>query len=194
MRDMGESDVATTYSACHQYHAESSLIADPSPTTTEAQTAHSPISIPPDLVFTLQLTQPIDTDTAAAGDVVVAKVSHVGPPDAVIPEGSTVRGRIVRMLHLLDHPRSFVIAIQIETVEIGGYQSPLYAIRQTEHGPSTSTNRSRPIFLPQAGQSRFVCNFSFFTNDKRRVMPRGYETQWITVAAPAQDNGTEPRP
>src|SRR5271156_5460562 len=31
MRDMTESDVATTYSGCHQYHAESALITRPSP-------------------------------------------------------------------------------------------------------------------------------------------------------------------
>ncbi len=173
------------------------MIADPSAIASEPQPAPTPISIPPDVVLTLKLAQAIDTDTAAAGDVVVATVSNVVPV-TVIQKGSTVRGRIVLMQHLLAAPRSFVIAIQLETVEIDGHPSPLYAIRPTEYEPWTTTKamfehryRSRPIFLPPGGQSRLVSNFSFFSNDKRHVMPRGYETQWITVA---RDDVTEPRP
>jgi len=210
MRDMGESDVATTYSSCHQYHAEATLVTDPSAIAAESPAAHAPTSIPAGLVLTLKLDEPIDTDTAAAGDVVVATVSNVARDpkskkhqagEIVISKGSTVRGRIVLMLHLLDSPQSFVIAIQLETVEINGIPSPLYAIRPQDNEPWTVTKvtlehryRSRPVFLPPGGQSRLVCNFSFFTNAKHYVMPRDYETQWTTIAPPDAPRLTEPRP
>jgi hypothetical protein len=210
MRDMGESDVATTYSSCHQYHAEANLITDPGAIAAESPAARDPISIPAGLVLTLTLTEPIHTDTAAAGDVVVATVSNVARDpkskkhqagEIVISKGSTVRGRIVLMLHLLDSPQSFVIAIQLETVEINGIPSPLYAIRPQDNEPWTVTKvtlehryRSRPVFLPPGGQSRLVCNFSFFTNAKHYVMPRDYETQWTTIAPPDAPRLTEPRP
>ncbi len=194
MRDMGESDVATTYSGCHQYHAESNLVTDPSEAAGESKAAPAPISIPAGLGVKLTLAQPIDTDHAAAGDVVVATVSEaVRDPNSgevVIPNGSTVRGRIVIMQHLLGTPRSFTIAIQLETVEIKGVSSPLYAMRPLDSEPWTTRGtlekreRTRPIFLPPPGQSRRVSNFSFFTKANHYVMPRGYETKWITVAAP----------
>jgi hypothetical protein len=200
MRDMGESDVATTYSGCHQYHTDANLITDPGAIAAKPPADHSSISIPAGLVLTLGLTEPIDTNTAAAGDVVVATVTNVAR-DMVISKGSTVRGRIVLMLHLLDSPQSFVIAIQLETVEINGIPSPLYAIRPQDNGLWTVTEvtlehryRARPVFLPPRGQSLLVCNLSFFTNANHYVMQRGYETKWTTVAPPDAPRLTEPRP
>ncbi len=195
MRDMGESDVAITYSGCHQFHGEANLVTEPSTMAAESQAAHIPISIPAGLVVPLKLAQLIDTDTAAAGDVVLATVSKaVRDPKTgaiVIKDRSTVRGRIVLMQHLLDTPRSFTIAIQLETVEINGIPSPLYATRQPDHEEWTTqgaasglTVRSRPIFLPPRGQSRLVSNFSIFTKAKRSVMPLGYEMKWTTVPPP----------
>jgi hypothetical protein len=97
------------------------------------------------------------------------------------------------MLHLLDSPQSFVIAIQLETVEINGIPSPLYAIRPQDNEPWTRY-RTRLVFLPPRGQTALVCNFSYFTNVNHYVMPRGYETQWTTVPPPAPPRLTEPRP
>jgi hypothetical protein len=195
MRDMGESDVAASYSGCHQYHAESSLVSDPGTTAGESPAARPPISFPEGLVVTLKLAQPIDTDIAAAGDVVIATVSKaVADPksgEVVIPNYSTIRGRIVLLQHRMGTPSSFAISIQLETVEINGIQRPLYAIRPDEFEPWTVTKvtlekreRSRPIFLPPQGQSRLVSNFSIFTKAKHYVMPRGYETTWTTVGPP----------
>jgi len=199
MRDNTESDVATIYSACHQFHVDANLIPDPGAVPAESPAARAPSSIPAGLVLTLKLAEPIDTDTAAAGDVVAATVSDVGRLDrkskkivpaeeSVIQKGSPVRGRIVLLLHLLDLPRSFVIAIQIETVEINGIPSPLFAFRPQDSEPWTVTKvtlehryRARPIFFPPRGQTALVCDFSFFTNAEHYVMPRGYESQWTTV-------------
>jgi hypothetical protein len=207
MRDNTESDVATTYSACHQFQADANLIADPSAIAAESPAAPTPTSIPAGLVLTLKLAEPLDTDTAAAGDLVMDTVSDVGLLDpkskkivpareSVIQKGSAVRGRIVLMMHLLDYPHSFVVAIRLETVEINGFPSPLYAFRPQDNEPWTVTKvtpeqryRARAVFFPPRGRTDLACNFSFFTNAEHYVMQRGYETQWTTVPPP-----TEPRP
>jgi hypothetical protein len=199
MRDMGESDVAIAYSGCHQFHGEANLITDPSAIAKESEAPHRAISIPEGLLVPIKLSHSIDTDTAAAGDVVVARVSgDVRDPksgEAVMKDGSIVRGRIVLMLHMLNTPRSFRVSIQIETVEINGIPSPLYAMRPAEYEKWTVrlldfglVERSRPIFLSPRGQSRLVTDFSFFTKARHYVIPRGYEMKWITVVAPAPAN------
>jgi len=195
MRDMTESDVATTYSRCHQFHGEANLITDPSAAAGEESPAPTPISIPAGLLVQLKLAHAIDSDTAAAGDVVEATVSEpVRDPksnEIVISARSTVRGRILRMEHSLDTPRRFVIVIQFETVEIHGISSPLYAIRlrdderqAAKNAPSALVERSHQIFLPPRGQSPLASNFSVTSKAKHHVLPRGLEMQWLTVPQP----------
>ena len=192
MRDMTESDVATTYSRCHQFHGEANLVTDPGVSAgEEAPPAPPPISIP----VPLKQAQAIDTATAADGDVVVATVSAaVRDPksnEIVIPARSTVRGRILRMEHSLDTPRRFVIAFQLETVELHGIPSPLYAIQlrdderqAAKNAPSALVERSHQIFLPARGASPLAANFSVTSKAKHYVLPRGLEMQWLTVPQP----------
>ena len=195
MRDATESDVATTYSRCRQFLGEARLVTDPSAVAGELPPAPVTTVIPADLVVPLTLAQPIDTNTAAAGDVVVASVSEpVRDPkssDVVIPARSIVRGRILRMEHSLGPPGRFVIAIQLETVEIHGVTSPIYAIRLRDEekravksAASGLVERSRQIVLPPPGQSALVSNFSISSKAKHYVLPRGLAMEWLTVRAP----------
>jgi len=196
MRDMTESEVDTTYSRCHQFHGEAALITDPSVAEgDQSPAASAPISIPVGLVLPLKLVRAIDTDTAAAGDVVVATVSEaVRDPksnEIVIPAGSKVRGRILRMEHSLDTPRRFVIAFQLETVELHGIPSSLYAMRlrdeekqAAKNAPLSLVERSRQIFLPPPGESPLASYFSTMSKAKHYVVPRGLEMQWLTVPGP----------
>jgi hypothetical protein len=196
MRDMTESEVATIYSRCHQFHGEANLVADPSVTAgREAQAAPTPISIPAGLVVPLKLVRAIDTDSAAAGDAVVATVSEaVRDPksnEIVIPARSMVQGRILRMEHSLDVPRRFVIVVQLETVEIHGIPSPFYAIllrdderQAAKNAPSALVERSHQIILPPRGESPLAADFLVTSKAKHYVLPRGREMQWLTVPAP----------
>ena len=193
MRDTTESEISTTYSSCREFLGEAKLVDHPSVTNAEqARAPRAPISIPAGLSLSLALAEPIDTDTAAAGDAVVAQVSKpVRDPKSgvvVIPAGSKVRGRIVRMEHWQDSPRYFVIALLLETIEVNDIESPFYAsLKPNEEeralGKETSglVARGQPIFLRPRGQSRLVANLVFASAGKRYVMPRGYETKWTTV-------------
>jgi hypothetical protein len=146
-------------------------------------------------------TAPIDTDTAAAGDVVVAKVRKaVRDPRSkgmLIPAGVTVHGRIIEMRHWLAAPAYFLIAILLETVDIDGVSSPFYAQldRPDEYMDEQRTKSGfHPpgvaIILPPAGRSTSVGSFVFRTTNRRYVVPSNYESNWTTIPTPNQ--GTPP--
>jgi hypothetical protein len=198
MRDMTESDVATTYSGCHQYHAESALITGPSPVSGESSVSHAPISIPAGLTVLLELSQPIDTDTAAAGDTVLAKVTTaVRDPTAktvVILAHAIVHCRILGIEHRFNSRPRFIVTLRLETADIQGLSSPLYAIQL--HGKEVQevqgmVDRGRPILLPPSGQSHFASSFYHYSKGDHYVMPRGYKMGWITVPPP--DSGPQLR-
>jgi hypothetical protein len=133
MRDTQETEITYSYSSCREYRGRSTLsFADaPMKSATEAKTPRVPKSLPAGLSVTLAFTAPIDTDTAAAGDGVVAKVRKaVRDPrskEVLIPAGVTVQGRIIEMRHWLAAPAYFLIGILLETVDINGISSPFYA-------------------------------------------------------------------
>ncbi len=189
LRNTTENEISIAYSSCRQFVGEAKLVTDPGAIDQKpADAPIAPIPIPPGLELPLKLEQSIDTDTAAAGDVVLAKVSKpVGPVksrDVVIPAGSVVRGRIVRMEHWLNSPSRFVIAIELDTVEINGVPSPLYATM------AQGQPRGRQIFLPPPGQSRPASIIAHESKAKHDVIPRGYAMNWVTISAP--DSAAKP--
>ena len=190
MTDSYESDTTTSYSGCREYQSESTIkFGDYSATDAEGKTTGAPLLLPAGLPISLILDAPIDTDVAAAGDAVMEKVLkpvHAkGSNEVLIPEGATVRGRIVRMRHWPIPPARFDIAIRLESWDAEGSSSAIFAEPDRE-GSRTSSGRGRSIDLPEAGDTARVRTFVFTTRRERYVLPRGYETTWITVAAPAE--------
>lgn len=103
MTDSSESDIATTYAGCREYHGEATIHFGDEPaaiTTGQKADGAAPVVLPAGLPVSLALAAPIDTDTAAAGDVVIEKVRKAvrvhRSGEVLIPEGATVRGRIIR--------------------------------------------------------------------------------------------------
>jgi hypothetical protein len=180
MNDTYESDITTTYAGCREYHSEATIHFGDEPaaaTTGQKADAAAPATLPAGLPISLVLAAPIDTETAAAGDVVVEtvrKAVHVHRSgEVLVPEGATVRGRIIRMRHWLDSPRRFEIAIRIETWEAGGLSMPIHAkpAKENERAP--------------AGQPPSVATFVFAASGHRYVAS-GLESKWVTVAAPSK--------
>ncbi len=177
MRDGAETDSTAVYSGCHQYRGEATIrFDDDAPVEDWSQTAQAPAApIPAGLQFTLALAEAIDTDTAAAGDVVRASIR--GPvrdarsKELVMPSGARVQGRIIQMQHWLGKPRKFTIAVLLEKVEVGGVWRPLYAeIRQ------------RSLEVSRAGQSERVAALVFESRKDEYQVPVGYLSHWVTVS------------
>jgi len=181
MADESETQSTAVYSGCREYRGEAVIHFDEVPMGGETKTAEaSATPLPAGLPFSLALTEPIDTDTAAAGDIVRAKV-RAAVRDArskavLAPAGAMVQGRIVQMQHWLDRSRQFRISILLEKLETGGVSRPLYA--KIDHGHATT------ITLPPVGQSPLVGVFPFTTDKDSYRVPAGYQSNWVTVAPP----------
>jgi hypothetical protein len=177
----------TTFADCREYQAESALLfEDGAPAkSTVVRPPMKIVAMPLGLPLTLALSAPIDTDTAAAGDLVAAKVVKAvrrpGSNETLIPAGATVRGRITRLeRHLLPSPY-FLIALSFNRLAIGDFASPFAARSEG------NVELARELGATLVGQGRGLAfwdvgTFLFPTNRSRYVVPAGYESKWITLA------------
>jgi hypothetical protein len=175
MMDGTEARTTEVYSGCREYHGEATIRFDDAAAPGEVTAAAAPSDpLPPGLSFSLVLTSPIDTETAAAGDIATAKLRAPlrVAKEIVVPAGATVEGRIVQMRHWLAEPRHFTIWLVLEKLEWHGVVLPLYARLSQEPG------------LPR---SDLVAALVFPTDQNRHIVPVGYQTNWVTVAPPAEE-------
>jgi hypothetical protein len=185
-----ETQSVTTYSACHEYAAESSLRFDDADDAASA--SKSPIAgalaLPPGVSIALALLTPIDAATAAAGDPVSAKVLkpvHAkDSKDILIPAGAIAHGRLLQLRH--QHTTSqFLISMAFDTLEVNGAVSPI-AI-QLEKDLKAETRNEKEIRSRLPGVTLPVSTNEkggLFTVPAKNgyVMPTGFESTWITLA------------
>jgi hypothetical protein len=193
MSDGSVSEGVLEYSNCREYQAESTLdfgappAAEPAPKKVPAASS----SLPAGLTFSVVLTSPIDTGTAAAGDVIAATVRNAvvdrSSKAVLIPAGTAVRGRIVRLEHF---PGShFVIAFQLESLESDGSETLLSAKPGTGTMETEQTGLRLPgvrIILPPLGESSSTASLIFRTSKDRYVVPAGYQLNWVTTLPPSK--------
>jgi hypothetical protein len=127
--DGDETRSVTTFSACHEYAAESSVVfGEEGPSASATVTPKAAAPLPPGISLTLALLEPIDTRTAAAGDAVSAKVTKAvrapGSDQILVDAGAVAHGRITQMEHQYKSSQ-FLFAIRYETLEQRGAVSPL---------------------------------------------------------------------
>lgn len=190
------------FSACHEYTAQSSIsFGDDSPAVVKSSAANAKAgAMPAGVSISLRLAAPIDTSTAAAGDVVFATVAKaVGSPgskEILIPKDARVRGRISEMRRFIKPPR-FQIGIMFDTVKLHGLETPVtlaldpgtkvdepYAFfNRASALPSNSVawaRRSRDLSIPLFKAHDDGGVFIFVVDQPRYVVPAGYESKWIT--------------
>lgn len=186
-------EVAAAYSGWQEYHGEATIHYSDQPVAATGRNvpALSAAPLPPGLPFSIALIGPVDTETAAAGDVVRARIRKpMQDPHSksiLVPAGALVQGRIIQMQHSFGTPRQFTIAIQLEFIEVNGSKARLYA--------RVIASVSKGIFLSPLGQSPLVAAFPFVTNKNRYRVPAGYESKWITVERPEEmpeNHGSRP--
>jgi hypothetical protein len=181
----------STFSGCHEYTAESSLRFDGQDSAGEAKTDSRTITpLPPGLSLTLALVDPVDSDTAAAGDAVLAKVSEaVRAPHSrriLVPADALAHGRILQMRYQYSS-QQFLILIRFETLETRGVLTPLSlklngelkaekAWRQNE-----LRNRGTEFSLPSPAPGEAGGLFTTPATNGRYVIPVGFTSKWTTV-------------
>ncbi len=191
MQDESETQSTAVYSGCREYRGESTIRFDEVPAPDETRRGAMPQPpLPAGLPFTLALTAPIDTDVAAAGDIVRTKlrnpVRDARSKAVLAPAGTVIQGRIVHLEHWIEAPRRFTISIVLEKLEAGGVPQPLYA-KPVRHYREMLTSGSIEIPLPPDAKSPFAAEFAFRTDKDRYLVPAGLQSDWMTVAPPSEE-------
>lgn len=120
-RDGGESVNETHYSTCREYVGQSSIRFDdsaPSAPLPPAPAKTGPPALPPGTSLQIALTEPIDSQTSAAGDEVKALAKFGNETDRV-------HGRIIRLGQFMTPYPRWILALRFDSIERGGVQQPL---------------------------------------------------------------------
>jgi hypothetical protein len=122
-------------------------------------------------------------------------VREPGSKAVLAPAGAMVEDRIVQMEHWLNEPRHFTISILLEKLQVGGLSRPLYAhVDQREplkpgdvlHGTAVFVEPVKGVPLPAVAPR--VAAFPFVTDNNRYLVRAGYESDWVTVQPPTDEN------
>ena len=181
-RNATETEWATTFSDCHEAQEQVS----------ERQ---PPALFPPTwaVPFKLALTAPIDTSTAAAGDVVHARLleSIIGPSaEVAAPAGATFTGRIMSMehhLHKLDYktPGSLIVTPG------GRYFFLIWMdFDRVEAKGGVSSIRAR-LMCGEPLNSKYRCPFATMSDQPwDRALPFGNNSVEGNIVVPAEYTST----
>jgi len=169
LRDESETESRAVYTGCRQYLRESTIRFDDGEAGRPAQPANGPAArVPPNIPFEVALLSAIDTNRAAAGDAITAKLRKLlrMRHQILAPAGALVRGRIIQMRHWTHWPAHYVIAIRLESLKLNGAVAPLYAMPT---GKAASMER--------------MASFTFMTNRSRYVVHAGFSSDYSGSAA-----------
>ncbi|MBS1855526.1 MAG: hypothetical protein JST11_09195 [Acidobacteria bacterium] len=194
-RDGAEARNTTRYASCREFTGESVLRFDGMEETPgQDAAAASASAFPAGVRITVALLDDIDTASAAAGDALRARVvksaARPGKRGPALPAGTVIHGRLLRLEHHLVTDPGFSFALAFESVELGGRTVPFAAIpdRATVVTEYQSAVRMTGNTVHQWSSGRRAATrggtFVFPTDRANIVIPRGTESQWITIAPP----------
>ena len=174
------------FDSCREFRGESTVEFGAAPRGERSpEGAPAVLRLPAGLPMTIEITAPIDSESAAAGDRIRGRLAGQlrDGGSALLPEGAIVEGRLMRVE--MAHPKpETTIALRWETVEAGGAQVPITL--RPDHRVGTlkkiATTAARmkgiEIELPPPGETRYgVYHFP----GERAVVPAGFQTEWITI-------------
>jgi hypothetical protein len=177
------SEARTTFAACHEYGAQSSIRFDDDDSgSAPLKHASGQETAPAGIHFTIRTTAPIDLKTAAAGDRISAKVTQTSN-SKTLPDGSVVSGRLTAVRHFIRQGH-YQVTMTFDTATVKNVPLKLSAAidrRQIELKRVQGSMRSRgtEIEIPPAGSG--LQEGSFAIRDDLKVVKAGAELQWVTV-------------
>jgi hypothetical protein len=185
-RDGEEAENTTRFSDCREYRGESTItfseesapVAD-GPGSRSGQVGGLP-RVPPGLAFAMELTAPIDSETAAMGDRFAARLVETlrdAMHKVLAPKGAPVLGRILRVETRHRPSQEAMIVLRPDSVEIKGVRVLLSANRDWRRAMAQSKGRRVQIELPQPGEE----HAGVFRFPKEHVMKSDLRSDWITV-------------
>ena len=186
-----EVENTTDFANCREYRGESAVIFEEAPPTdgTRARGAPpEPLPLPPGSRFSFELTQPIPSDTAAAGDPFAGRLLQPirdQKRKVLAPKGTVVAGHVLRLeSHRM--PPEVVVVLRPEALEINGSRTLLAATPDWPRAMTglRSDDRRRMVFdLPQPGEEH---SGVFRFPGEHALIPKGFQSDWRTVPSPTK--------
>ncbi len=176
-----------TFAACRLFQGESAVrFEEGTAVETPVSGAPSPPQWPPELPVVIELMSAIRLDQAAAGDRVEGRV--VGPvldanKQTVVPPGTLVEGRLMRVETVWGHPDEVGIALRWESTMVNGVKTPLsltpdrIAERKRPQIPGEVKRKPRVFDLPREGEDAYV---AYRLSGAHGKIEGGLTSSWIT--------------
>lgn len=185
--DGQETENTTRFSSCREYVGESTVKFSPEaePLATVAAKTEEPKAeaIPSWIRFKMELTVPIESDTAAHGDPFHARLTEplLDGKRTLAPKGARVEGRL-SALHIDFGPQQETwFGLTPETIEIRGEKVPFPArLSASPTGIATLRRKGMRIYLPAPGEHSGM----FQVPGAHAVLRRGLASEWVTVPRP----------
>jgi hypothetical protein len=211
-RDGTEAENRIQYSACHEFQGDATVRFDnPQPeegSSNGVETPVPPLSLPAGLPFKVAFTDRIDAAKAAAGDAIHGRLKTAikdRSEKVLIPEGTLVTGRIMRIQRSYHSSRTFmsdrrnarlepapslVIAIRLEALDAGRGSQPFNAAFETgvhrfvkQTGPfSARVDIGSLEELHSRPKESDTGIFEFWDNDPDHAVKTIVESSWFTAA------------
>lgn len=183
-----EAENTTHFDACHEYSAESTIVFDSAGSGNPAQTSPSDPStqsIPAGLPFTMDLTAPIDVESAAAGDAFQARL--VGPlrdrdHKILARSGAVVEGRLVRVEMIHAYPQEAVVVLAPNAIWTAGGRVRFAANRNGKllwQQVRAHTTYAPRVIMPS---EREAPAGAFEFRGVHIVVKKGFRSEWTTAA------------
>jgi hypothetical protein len=183
----------TVFSNCHEFLGESTVSFNPPADAAASASSQVPApaasALPAGLRFNIATTEDIQLSTAAAGDLVPARLTAAirgYSKELVAPAGAPVMARLVKLRQFLGPSVSVSLGLKLESIEIGGVPVPLKArpnftlrtIQTTRSGSLTPH-----IALGELNDlgDRDVVTFEFLSMQLKGAIGRGLESGWVIV-------------
>jgi hypothetical protein len=206
--DGTEAENRIHYSSCQEFVGESEVRFDPERETRlvpkQDRTAAMPSALAPGLSFKLVFTEPIDTATAAAGDVIKGTLKEAirdHSATVIVPEGTPVSARIlcirrfyrrapaVEKRSARTREPSLQVDVRLETMVIGGTPRPLHAVLETDARKAVKFTGPFAVRVDLGAQERSadrapdsdVATFEFWDDRPDYVIRAGFESNWVSV-------------
>jgi hypothetical protein len=185
-----------TFAGCRQFQAESKLLFDANEQTSAAPvpTAESQrASLPVSMVVDLTLDADIDPEKAAVGDAIRAILTKpiLDGAKVIAPEGSVVRGRLVRVERSNQPFDHYVVGLEFHTLEIGPTPFDFFGTMQ-DAGPAPGILRQSKHVDPSFTKKR-TARLDILVREKPRgegilqldakhaPIRHGLKMRWLTV-------------
>jgi len=185
----------TSFSACRQYRAESTVTYLSEEKEAPAAASDVPSSLPAYLKVELALDNDIDPEKAVVGDPVRALVIRPAKEGerVLVPEGAAVIGRLVRLEKAAQPFPHYVVGLEFHTLEIGSSKIDFSATMQ-DAGPASGLLKQQKRMDPVFTRKRNM-RFDILVREKPRGegvlhwdaknprIKRGLKMRWITGGA-----------